>query len=275
MSVELAFDRLAGANAQQSIAFLHGILGRGANLRSIARRFVEERANWTAFLIDLRGHGRSPKGSPGGSLQAVATDVIEFALRAKPPLAAFAGHSFGGKVALEVARIAQIPSLRNVVVIDSMPGARVPPRGGPDSALTVIETIQSLPGGFASKSEFMGVLTSAGASRAIAQWLAQSLEKENDHFRFMLDLNEIRALLYDYFSRDLWPVVEDPPAGVRIHLVIADRSNEYSASERNRAFRLAASNNRVTVHVLPTGHWVHIEDPDGLLRLLLEVTDAG
>ncbi len=142
MKVELAFDRIAGANAQQSIAFLHGILGRGANLRSIARRFVEERANWTAFMIDLRGHGRSPKGSAGGSLQAAATDVIEFAARVEPGLAAIAGHSFGGKVALEVARIAKIPSLRNVVVIDSMPGARVPTRG-PDSALTVIETIQS------------------------------------------------------------------------------------------------------------------------------------
>ncbi len=121
----------------------------------------------------------------------------------------------------------------------------------------------------------MDALTATGTSRALAQWLAQSLEKENHHFRFMLDLNEVRTLLYDYFSRDLWPVVENPPDGVRIHLVIADRSNEYSASERDRAFRLAASNNRVTVHVLPAGHWVHIEDPDGLLRLLLEVTDAG
>ena len=107
MSVELAFDRIAGANAQQSIAFLHGILGRGANLRSIARRFVEERANWTAFMIDLRGHGRSPKGSAGGSLQAAATDVIEFAARVEPGLVAIAGHSFGGKVALEVAPFAE------------------------------------------------------------------------------------------------------------------------------------------------------------------------
>src|SRR5438128_2263010 len=60
-NMDLAFDRLDGARPRQAIAFLHGILGRGINLRMIAKRFVEALPEWAAWLVDLRGHGRSPK----------------------------------------------------------------------------------------------------------------------------------------------------------------------------------------------------------------------
>src|SRR5215470_8210769 len=96
-SVHLAFDRVDGARPERAIAFLHGILGRGINLRMIARRFVEARPEWTAWLVDLRGHGRSPKGTPNPSLEAAARDVLNLAASATPPLHAIVGHSFGGK----------------------------------------------------------------------------------------------------------------------------------------------------------------------------------
>src|SRR5438067_11845085 len=98
-SVHLAFDRLDGSRPERAIAFLHGILGRGINLRTIARRFVEARPGWTAWLVDLRGHGRSPKGAPNPSLETAARDVLNLAAQADLPLAALVGHSFGGKVA--------------------------------------------------------------------------------------------------------------------------------------------------------------------------------
>src|SRR6185295_11256364 len=129
-NVDLAFDRIDGARPKRVIVFLHGILGRGNNLRTIARRFVELRPEWSAWLVDLRGHGRSPKGTPEPSLEAAARDVVELA----PSVRAIVGHSFGGKIALEAARIGEIASLEHVVVIDSAPGAREPVRGG-DSPL--------------------------------------------------------------------------------------------------------------------------------------------
>jgi pimeloyl-ACP methyl ester carboxylesterase len=188
-----------GANPERTILFLHGILGRGNNLRTIARRFVEARPGWSAWLVDLRGHGRSPKGTPGASLEAAARDVVGLAAQAAQAVTAIAGHSFGGKVALEAARIGPMPSLEHVVVIDAVPGIREPVRGD-DSVLAVIETIEALPHAFVSKSDFVEALVATGKTRSLAQWLAQSVEKEGDHVRFMLDLREIRALILDYFS---------------------------------------------------------------------------
>jgi pimeloyl-ACP methyl ester carboxylesterase len=267
--IDLAFDAIDGATPSQTIAFLHGILGRGNNLRTIARRFVDERPNWTALLVDLRGHGRSPKGSPDPSIESAALDVVELAAKTSLPVRAIAGHSFGGKVALEASAIEEIDSLEHVVVIDSSPGSQEPSRDG-GSPLLVIDRLESLPRSFESRSAFVEAVVAKGETRELAQWLAQSIEKENDHVRFALDLDEIRALILNYYSRDLWPVVEHPPGVLQVHLVIADRSSAYSKQDRERAQRIGSSNPRVSVDVLDTRHWVHLEDPEGLLKTLLD-----
>jgi pimeloyl-ACP methyl ester carboxylesterase len=266
--VEVAIDRVAGLRAERAIAFLHGILGRGRNLRALATRFVEARPRWEAWLVDLRGHGQSPKATPGPSVEAVARDILHLTKRAELPLRAIVGHSFGGKVALEAARIGAPTPLEHVVTIDSLPGSRKSLRGG-DSALAVIGAIESLPRSFRSKMDFVRSLIATGQPRAIAEWLAGSVEKENSHVRFMLHLDEIRALILDYLARDLWPVVENPPGAVAIHLIIADESPSYSADDREVALRIAASNPQVTADILSGGHWLHVDNPDGLLRKLL------
>jgi pimeloyl-ACP methyl ester carboxylesterase len=267
--VALAFDTIAGARGERAIGFMHGILGRGRNLQTLAKRFVEVRPAWTAWLIDLRGHGQSPKSTHAPSIEAAARDIVYLAKRADLPLAAVVGHSFGGKVALETAQIGGIDSLKQAVTIDSVPGSRkaIP---GRDNPLAVISDLESLPQTFDSRTDFVRALVAAGQNRTLAEWLAGSLERENDHVRFMLDLNEIRTLIIDYLARDLWPVVENPPAGVKIHLMIADQSDSYSAEDRERALRIAASVPQVTTDILAGGHWLHTDNPDGLLRKLLE-----
>jgi esterase len=257
---DLSVEKIEGARPERAIAFLHGILGRGINLKTLATRFVDQRPEWSAWLVDLRGHGRSPKGTPGASLEAAALDVVDLAKRNELPLAAIAGHSFGGKAALEAARIGNITSLKDVVVIDSMPGAREPLEGA-DSALGIIKTIEYVKGTLTSIAEWVEALEKRGLPRHMAQWLAGSL-------RFGMDFQEIRALLKDYFARDLWSVVEKPPGETRVHLVIGDQSDAYSATDRARALRIAALNPRITVNVLPAGHWVHVDDLEGLLRVM-------
>jgi esterase len=268
MTMELAFERIAGLRPERTILFLHGILGRGQNLRTVAKRFVEAQPGWTAWLVDLRGHGQSPKGTAAPSLQAAAQDVVDLAHTAGEPVSAIAGHSFGGKVALAAAQTGMMDSLQDVIVLDSVPAARAPVRGV-DSPLAVMDALESLPRTLASKAQFVDALVATGQNRTVAQWLAGSVEREGDHMSFALDLNEIRGLVLDYYKHDLWPVVEHPPRNLRVHLIIGEHSDSYSPADRDRATQIAAANERVTVDVLPAGHWVHVDDPDGVLRVLL------
>src|SRR5262249_6198702 len=155
-------------------------------LRRLARQFVEARPDWAAILVDLRGHGKSPKGSPAPSIHAAAADVVLLARRTTPPLAAIAGHSFGGKAAMASAQIGGTNSLKHIVLIDSSPSAREH-TDDRDSPLAVIETIESLPDTFASRSDFIDALVASGQSMAIAQWLAQSCEQIDKRVRFALN----------------------------------------------------------------------------------------
>ncbi len=262
-AVDLYFERIEGARAERVVLFLHGILGGGQNVRTLAKRFVLARPDTSAWVVDLRGHGRSPKRSPGPSIDACAEDVARLARGAN--VTAVAGHSFGGKVALA---LAEKISLTDVVMIDSVPGTREPLREG-DAALAVLRTIASFDPVFPTKAAFIRSV-SEKHGRSIAQWLALSTEETEGGVRFALDHDEIEALLFDYFARDLWPLVEQPPGETRVHLVIGERSISYSAADRERARAIAARQPRVSVEVLPADHWVHVDDPEGLLRVLVE-----
>jgi pimeloyl-ACP methyl ester carboxylesterase len=277
-AIELSCEHIPSpSQAERRAVFLHGILGRGSNLRTLARRFVAGHPGWDAWLVDLRGHGASPKGTAEPTIAAAAQDVLRLCARAIP-IGAIIGHSFGGKVALQMAQAglsalaAKEPGpgrpLVHVMTLDSNPGTRVTMQG-PDSALAVLQMLDAMPQTFPSRSAFVEAVVRHGRSPALAQWLATSTEPAaGGSIRFALDRQEIHALLASYLAADLWPVVEAPPQEVRVHLVIGERSSSYAPADRDRAHAAAAANTQVTVDLLPTDHWVHTEDLEGLLRIV-------
>jgi pimeloyl-ACP methyl ester carboxylesterase len=100
-----------------------------------------------------------------------------------------------------------------------------------------------------------------------------NLEARDGAFHFRLSLPRIRALLESYFVTDLWPTLEAAAHGAlgpAFHLVIGTRSIVFDHAERVHATQLEGeSHGRVTVDLLDTGHWVHVDDPEGTLRVLL------
>jgi esterase len=271
MSDGLSWSRVTaspGDTPERWIVFLHGILGQGNNWRGIARRVLAERPGYGAALVDLRAHGGSRGVPPPDDLEAAADDVARVIEELAPAECAVIGHSFGGKVALALAMRARF---RTLVVVDSLPGAR-PDHRGSESTLEVLDLLDALPERFASRDEFIGRLTGGGQREAIAKWLAMNLERDGDGWRFTIEVARIRRLLDDYFERDLWAVIDPPPPGLSVHLVIGGRSPVYQPEDRERALALAATHpEAVAVHVLESaGHWVHVDDPEGLIALVKE-----
>ena len=259
-----------GASPTKAVLFLHGILGSGANLRSHARRLVQARPDLLGVLIDLRAHGDSLGLDGPDTIANAAQDVLQTSEQWSVPMHAVVGHSFGGKVALALARIH--PQLSEVMTLDSAPGPRLDARGSETTlqVLTVLETLR-LP--WASRDAFVAEIETRGLSRDLGQWLAMNLELRGESWVFRLDLARIHALLEDYFEVDLWPVVEAAAhtrQGPRFHLVIGTRSNVYSHDDRVHAQSLeSGSDGYVTVDLLEAGHWVHVDDPQGLSAVLI------
>lgn len=260
-----------GASPTRAVLFLHGILGSGGNLRGQARPLVEARSDLLAILVDLRAHGQSLGEDGPDTLESAAADLVHTARTWPVPVEAVVGHSFGGKVALAFARTC--PDVGAVMTLDSVPGRRLPGKRS-ETALEVLALLASMPGPWATRAAFVAQIEQHGFSRGLAQWLAMNLAQRPEGLVFRLALPRIRALIDDYYQVDLWPVVEAAARsreGPRVHLVIGSRSTMYASEDRERALALEAEGGgRVTVDVLDSGHWVHVDNPLGLSQVLLK-----
>lgn len=261
------------ASPDRWMLFLHGILGRRANWRSFARRWVQARPGWGAVLVDLRDHGES-QGLPGPrTVAAAGADLVALSEAVSEQrggrVAGVLGHSFGGKVAIAAAgqlRAAGRP-VDELWIIDAPPGPRTQPRDRTTDR--TFELLERLPARFESRSEFIDAIIAGGLTRAIAQWLATNLVEVDDGWRFGLELPRLRELLRDFCELDLWPVVEqESAAGTRAVLVLGGRSEAVFGEELDRAKRLAAAGRIELAVIEGAGHWVHVDRPKELLSVL-------
>jgi esterase len=265
----LAHDRLTAddvALPDRWLLVLHGIYGAGRNWGSVARRFVRERPAWGAVSVDLRGHGRSPALDPPHTVQACANDLARLVEAEDLGAPAILGHSFGGKVALVYARNPPVV-LERVWVVDSTPDTRAPE----GSAWRMLEVLRGHPGPFATREAAAGAIEAGGFAAPVAAWMSTNVERGIDGaYRWRLDLEQMEALLVDFFETDAWDVVEHPPAGCHVHVVKALDSSVLDDEACLRIEAAAESTGRVHLHRVEGGHWLNADNPDALQRLLLE-----
>ena len=266
----LSFTTLTapGATPSRWMLVLHGILGSGANWRTFAKRILDARPEWGAALVDLRNHGQSTGFVAPHTLAAASADLDGVMAELPGPVEAVLGHSYGGKVAMQtVARLQG--NLTAAWIFDSAPGARPDGRGS-EAVFQVLRALKQLPALIPSREAFHATLEAEGVSHALRQWLAMNVRADGDAYRFRIDLDAVEDMLDDYWAQDLWPVLEDPPGRVRMHAVLGGRSSVWSAADRARVQSAAAARpDRLRVHILEeAGHWVHVDDPEGLLHVV-------
>lgn len=241
------------------LAVLHGIYGAGRNWRSVARSVVEERPDWGAVLVDLREHGGSTGFEPPHTLARAAADLD--AIR-ESPVRAVLGHSFGGKVALLRGR--DDPGVEQVWVVDSTPEAREPE----GSAWDMLRLLRRLPESFNERDDAVRALADRGVDRPVALWMTANLERRDGGYTWRIDLDDMEALLRDFFRTDLWDVVESPRDGLELHFVRATRSAVLSAEAVGRIRVAGAATGRVFLHDVQGGHWLNADNPDAVVALL-------
>lgn len=254
---------LVGAPDGRLALIAHGILGSGRNWRSVARRLAEALPGWRFALVDLRHHGAS-QGFPGpDTVEACARDLTAFARAHGQPEVAI-GHSFGGKVVLAWLRSGA--PLRQTWVLDSPPGPR-PADPETIGSLAVIQAVRRVPLPAPDRDAVRDALRTDGISEPLVQWLLTSLRQGPDGWRWAWDLDGIDAMILDYLALDLWPWLQGW-GGPPIELVRAGRSDAWGPDELARLAALPVGGS-VRAHVLPNaGHWLHVDDPDGLLKLI-------
>jgi len=103
-----------GDPAAPPVVCLHGVTGHGERYRRLAERRWAQR--FRVLAPDLRGHGRSGWEPPWDCATHVA-DLVETADALGLERADWVGHSFGGRLALELAA-AHPERVRRLVLLD-------------------------------------------------------------------------------------------------------------------------------------------------------------
>ena len=228
----------------------------------MARRLSQRHPDWGFIAVDLRGHGDSHGLDPLHTVEACAADVEDLLLDLELPAKAIIGHSFGGKVALACAEAFSDP-VEQVWCLDSSPSLM-----GTDTTGVVdrvIKAARGAPQPVDHRLAMVPYFESLGFPRSIGAWMTTNLKRVNDEFVWRFDLDVIEALLDDYRQLDFWSFLQSSKRRTLVNWVLAGRSNWWQASVGDRLRQL----NNSQVHLLPnSGHWVHVDDPDGLLLVL-------
>lgn len=257
-----------GATPVRVAYVLHGILGSGRNWRTLCRRLVRERPDTAYVLVDLRNHGDSQGAPPPHTLASAADDLVALHDVVGAPHEVI-GHSFGGKVALTYA--ARHPDgLERVWVLDSRADAE-PPEADNDVAL-VFGALRHVPLPLPDRDALVTHLMGQGFSEMLSRWMTTNLVRTEDRsgFTWVFDLDAVEAMIQDYWQTDRWDVLREPPC--RIDVVRAGRGDRWPESVLSRYATEAGA--EVHLHVLPdAGHWVHVDDPAGVIRLLSGAED--
>jgi len=282
------------------VTVLHGLLGSSRNWLGFCKdKLHTPLPNLGLTLLDLRNHGQS-EGFPGPhTLSSCVSDVADTVLSCGTSPASFIGHSMGGKVLLKLLDSpkaigpllsASVDQRLQVFVIDSFPGAlQRPSASALDGVEQVLGIVSGAPSPIPTRQWVVDAATSAGLDKSVAYWLASNVTQASGGapgFRWLFDARTAVGLYADYLATDCWPLLlAGPPAGVDLHLVMASRSSRWAdaptqallgrvrglQAERDDAAARSGMRSRgsVRLHVVDSGHWVHVDAPDALAGVIL------
>ena len=233
------------------LVFLHGLMGRGKNFASNAKRLSNV---FRCTLVDLPNHGESPWTETFSYLDmahSVAETIAPIAEEFGP--VNLLGHSMGGKVAMLVA-LHHPELIRRLVVEDISPVV----------AKNMSEFTHLL--GSLKKLDLAAIDSRSQADAELARYvdeptvrafLLQNLRRGADGFEWQPNLDLLQASLADIGG---FPVEEtqEPFPGQTLWMGGA-LSNYVTDAAEPAMRRLFPSTTRVTIK--NATHWIHSEQP--------------
>lgn len=267
----LAFDVRGKPDGREPMVFVHGFLGSGRNLASLARRVAEHRPDAQIILPDLPGHGDSQALDAQSDLKTMAAkvwqllDTFNAGERAGEPIKQpwrIVGHSLGGRVAL--AMLAQRPEMfERVVLLDISPTSLGTKRLEADALL---EALLAAPDRAPNRAAIADALRCAAVPEPLVQWLLMNLRRSQDGgVSWRIDRKRLAAFHQSVRNVDLWDVLEDHAIARRVQLIRGGRSTYVGEGDVLRLRKLGVD----VVTLKNAGHFAHVDDPQGVLEAIL------
>ncbi len=234
---------------------LHGLFGSSDNWVSMMSMLKD---HFTVIVPDERNHGRSPH-SDRFDYKAMRDDALEL-LEAEGLKSAFvAGHSMGGKVAMEMA-IHAPETVKKLIVLD------ISSKAYPIRHEFILHGLKSMNlASIKSRQEADAQLAPYIAEPRIRQFLLKNLRRQADgSFEWKINLNTIEENIQNIGKAQSAEKPVKVPS-----LFIGGEKSDYITPEDETMIRRIFPISRI-VMVPGAGHWLHAERPDMVYRLITE-----
>lgn len=233
---------------------LHGLLGSLDNWTTLARRWGKHFQVWT---FDARNHGRSFH-DPRMDYAAMADDLLQFMNRHGIATAHLLGHSMGGKTAMQFA-LTHPARVERLIVVDVAPRAYERHHDRILDALLGVE-----PARLAGRAEADEALARTIPEGATRQFLLKNLvRREEGGFRWKMNL----AVIAGSYEALLESVGTGGRFDGPVLFVRGGRSSSVGDTDIPRILELFPR--AVVATLAGAGHWVHVDAPDELSRVIL------
>jgi esterase len=248
------------------LIIVHGLYGASDNWIGIARELA---SGYEVFVIDQRNHGESPHDNRH-DYEAMKEDLREFMDDRGLEKAVLMGHSMGGKTVMYFAK--DYPRrVTSLIVVDIAP---IPYH---DLALTshmtanhakMIDAMLELDlTRLESREDASRALATKIGSERIRMFLLKNLTRDRDkNFRWKLNLPVLRdnlEAIMDTFDTEA--VARDGGIKGFPTLFISGENSDYIRPEDHVLIQSVFPTAEI-VTIPRSGHWVHAEQPDLLVK---------
>lgn len=254
MKLNFRLQNARSPTPARPIILIHGLFGNLDNLGILARDLQQQH---NVIQVDLRNHGLSPR-SPQMNYPAMAQDMLELMDELAIEKAIIIGHSMGGKVAMAMTAIAA-DRIEKLVAIDIAPVNYQVRRH--DQIFAALNAVSAA--GVITRQEAAQLMRASIKEEGVIQFLLKSFQ--DGEWRF-----NVPALWDQYENIVGWqPILPWPHPILFIRGELSPYVQDSYRDDIARQFPSARA------HIVAgTGHWVHAEKPDSVLRAIHRFLDA-
>jgi esterase len=245
---------------------LHGLYGSSDNWVTIARKLSEY---FTVYLPDQRNHGQSPH-SDLHDYDSMSQDLFDMTERLELTKIFLAGHSMGGKVAVNFA-LKWPEKINSLVIID------VSPFSLPDTESTfynenriILEAILSADlSGVKTRTEVEKLLEKKIVSDKTRGLILKNIKRNEDLvFEWKINPVSLYKNLKNMVSGLPRPSNEtEPVTGFPVTVIKGENSSYLPSGEFEEIKKLFPSAELAIIK--NSGHWVHADQPEEIAEILL------
>jgi esterase len=255
--------QITGPESGPKLIFLHGVMGFGANWRTIAKAFENE---YQVLAYDQRGHGRSMKPERGYSPEDYSSDLKRIIDELGWDKINLVGHSMGGRNSLVFAAL--YPTRVNKLVIGD-----IGPSMNEAGSAFILKLLNTIPGPFPTKrdakayfdNDFPRIFHYVRQRIGLAAYLYANIIEDSEK-RGVWRFSEagIRESIDEGRAKERWAEIRG--LSMPTLLVRGEWSDDLP---RETYDRILQENPRIQgVEIKAAGHWVHSDQPAAFIEAL-------